>query len=79
MTILNEIARTIHAIRRAADCDVERLCFEVTDAEWTELLDWLYSHGWTHDHRGDVVSTQEHLVILGIRVRKRPPSPGDKP
>jgi len=70
MTILNEILRTICAIRRAADCDVERLCFEVTQSEMKELLCYLYEQKWDASCSGDVVATTDGLKIMGIRVRE---------
>lgn len=75
MSIFSEIARTIDAIRRAGDVDVERLCFEVTETEWKELLGWLDQHGWNPNMKhGDVVQSPEHMMVMGIRVRRASPS-----
>lgn len=75
MSILSEIARTIDAIRRAGNVDVERLCFEVTAAEWVELLRWLDQHGWNPNMKnGDVALSPEHMMVMGIRVRRASPS-----
>ena len=80
MSIINEISRTIHAIRRVHDCDIERLCFEVTEAEWEELMRWLSEHQWTPTTAGDIrAQGLECVTVLGIRVRKLPPSGAEKP
>jgi len=68
VTVLNEIARTIHAIRRAGDCDVERLCFEVSQIEWDELLRYL-DDGTMNPHK---YRHGNSMKVMGITVRKRP-------
>jgi hypothetical protein len=72
MSVINEIQRTIYAIRRTADVDVERLCFEVDRAEWEELLRWLHEQGWDQRTKGDFLWKTDHLTFMGIRVRQRP-------
>ena len=73
MTVLNEIVRTIHAIRRSHDCDVERLCFEITRSEMEDLLCYLHQQNWHTSCSGDVVATTDGLKIMGIRVREVKP------
>ena len=67
MSVIGEIARTIHGIRRAVDCDVERLCFEVSKSEWDELVDELCRYGGDRPAGGS-------MKVMGITVRKRPDS-----
>lgn len=73
MKVINEIARTIHGIRRAVDCDVERLCFEVSESEWQDLIDYLCAHS-----LGDLPAREStSMKVLGITVRKRPKERAD--
>jgi len=71
MSVLTEIARTIHAIRRAADCDVERLCFEVTPEEWEELMRYFDKANITGQASRPV---GDSINVMGITVRKKPPT-----
>lgn len=71
MSVMNEIARTIHAIRMAADVDVERLCFEVSDDEWREIVAQVRL---VSDPAKDP-SYAESFVVMGIRVRRRRETP----
>lgn len=65
--LISEIARTVAAIRRAGNVDVERLSFEVSEVEWWEIVDYLRrNHSLVTD-----ITYAESFNFMGIMVRRK--------
>lgn len=68
MSHINEIARTVHLLRRMPQIDIERLSYELSEDEWMEFAKEL--HAGLYMNNQDL-SYADHCMFMGIAVRKR--------
>lgn len=65
MSVVTDLVRTVHRLRRSPDIDIERLSYELSEDEWRELGREVSKF----DSRIDLSFTDES-TFMGMRVRK---------
>lgn len=68
MSVIGDIENTIHLLRKQPGLAAKRLSYEVSEAEWRELVrDLEKSQPWL----GHDLSYADSLIYKGLRIRKR--------